>query len=209
MHRHTKAVCEIIRFRAEVVCVLCGSRCDLLGLKEPGDIETASLQRGLLRGVNFPDRLSVSHLCVCVRALAVCSRVFFSFPPSLNSTCATSTHSPSIPPLLLHPSVPQRELQILSEAKSILQREQPHQQRARAAALKLALWLLYLTSHNALYHTHTPPAFTHRICTEYKAPEQFFPFTLPIPTRPPLSEVAANLSGGGVSGRIVSLWFNQ
>lgn len=148
-----------------------------------------------------------------MRALAVCERWLcapvssfhfhhLSIPPVL----LPPTLRPFLPPFLLHPSVPQRELQILSEAKSILQREQPRQQRARAAALKLALRLLYLTSHNALYRTHTPPAFTRRICTEYKAPEQFFPFTLPIPTRPPLSEVAANLSGGGVSGRIVSLF---
>lgn len=94
MHRHTKAVCEIIRFRAEVVCVLCGSRCDLLGLKEPGDIETASLQRGLLRGVNFPDRLSVSHLCVCVCERWLCAPVSsFHF------------HHLSIPPVLLPPTL--------------------------------------------------------------------------------------------------------
>lgn len=184
-HRHTKAVCEIIRFRAEVVCVLCGSRCDLLGLKEPGDIETASLQRGLLRGVNFPDRLSVSHLCVCASAGCVLPCLLFISTISQFHLCyfhPLSVHSS--PPLLLHPSVPQRELQILSEAKSILQREQPRQQRARAAALKLALRLLYLTSHNALYHTHTPPAFTHRICTEYKAPEQFFSLHSPHPHSP-------------------------
>lgn len=208
MHRHTKAVCEIIRFRAEVVCVLCGSRCDLLGLKEPGDIETASLQRGLLRGVNFPDRLSVSHLCVCVCASAGCV-----LPCLLFISTISQFHLCYFHPLSVHSSPPPPSLCSTERATDPLGGQINSPARAapsaEAAALKLALWLLYLTSHNALYHTHTPPAFTHRICTEYKAPEQFFPFTLPIPTRPPLSEVAANLSGGGVSGRIVSLWFNQ
>lgn len=191
--------------------MLCGSRCDLLGLKEPGDIETASLQRGLLRGVNFPDRLSVSHLCVCVCERWLCAPVSsFHF------------HHLSIPPVLLPPTLrpflpspPPPSLCSTERATDPLGGQINSPARAAPSAegpgcgAQTSYWLLYLTSHNALYHTHTPPAFTHRICTEYKAPEQFFPFTLPIPTRPPLSEVAANLSGGGVSGRIVSLWFNQ
>lgn len=200
---HTLPLCEIIRLQAEVACVLCGCRCDLVGLcyglKEPGDTEEASPQRGLLQGLHFPDRLTpASHVLECVLLCPLfISNQFLH--PSIPPVLLPPTILPFLsPPLPLHPSVPLRELQILSEAKSILQWEQPSQQRASAAALKLPLQLLYLTSRTHSARTYTPPAFTLWICaacTKHPNIFFFFPsiFTHPNSTRPPLSEVAADV----------------
>lgn len=157
MHRHTKAVCEIIRFRAEVVCVLCGSRCDLLGLKEPGDIETASLQRGLLRGVNFPDRLSVSHLCVCVCASAGCV-----LPCLLFISTISQFHLCYFHPLSVHSSPPPPSLCSTERATDPLggqinspARAAPSAEGPGCGAQTSSLATLSHITQRALSHAHT------------------------------------------------------
>lgn len=192
---HTLPLCEIIRLQAEVACVLCGCRCDLVGLcyglKEPGDTEEASPQRGLLQGLHFPDRLTpASHVLECVLLCPLfISNQFLH--PSIPPVLLPPTILPFLsPPLPLHPSVPLRELQILSEAKSILQWEQPSQQRASAAALKLPLQLLYLTSRTHSARTYTPPAFTLWICAACtKHPNIFFFSRLSSLTPTPLAHL--------------------
>lgn len=119
------------------------------GLKEPGDSRAL---RDPHSGNKSP-RPPASVRCKCVFP-------FFSFSvPSTSQFHLCYFHPLSFqfnlhPPLPLHPSVPPRELQILSEAKSILRCEQPSQQQARAAALKLPSQLLYLTSYTICTHTH-------------------------------------------------------
>lgn len=156
------------------------------GLKEPRDTQTASLQRGLLRGVNFPDRLSASDVCV-----SMCSYVFFSFPPcsSISQFHLCYFHPLSFHPSSPHISVPLGELQILLEAKSILLWEQHSQQRVWAAALKLPPRLLHLTSHThypQYLHIHTTCIHSLNMHCQYKAPGHFFLsiFTHPQPHSP-------------------------
>lgn len=192
---HTLPLCEIIRLQAEVACVLCGCRCDLVGLcyglKEPGDTERSQPTERVITGTTFSWPTDACFTCVRVCA-PVSSFHFQPVPPSLNSTCVTSTHYPPVSPpaLPLHPSVPLRELQILSEAKSILQWEQPSQQRASAAALKLPLQLLYLTSRTHSARTYTPPAFTLWICAACtKHPNIFFFSRLSSLTPTPLAHL--------------------
>lgn len=191
---HTLPLCEIIRLQAEVACVLCGCRCDLVGLcyglKEPGDTEEASPQRGLLQGLHFPDRLTpASHVLECA---PVSSFHFQPVPPSLNSTCVTSTH---YPPVSLPPPPPP-SLCSTERATDPLRGQINSPVRAAQSAEGLGC-STETTSPATLSHiTHTQRPHIHTTCIHslnmrcmYKAPEHFFFSRLSSLTPTPLAHL--------------------
>lgn len=209
---HTLPLCEIIRLQAEVACVLCGCRCDLVGLcyglKEPGDTEEASPQRGLLQGLHFPDRLTpASHVLECV---LLCP-LFIS----------NQFLHPSIPPVLLPPTIlpflpppPPPSLCSTERATDPLRGQINSPVRAAQSAEGLGC-STETTSPATLSHiTHTQRPHIHTTCIHslnmrcmYKAPEHFFFF--PVYLHSPQLHSPTSfwsgcwcfLSGGGVSGR--------
>lgn len=191
---HTLPLCEIIRLQAEVACVLCGCRCDLVGLcyglKEPGDTEEASPQRGLLQGLHFPDRLTpASHVLECA---PVSSFHFQPVPPSLNSTCVTSTH---YPPVSLPPPPPP-SLCSTERATDPLRGQINSPVRAAQSAEGLGC-STETTSPPTLSHIiHTQRPHIHTTCIHslnmrcmYKAPEHFFFSRLSSLTPTPLAHL--------------------
>lgn len=155
------------------------------GLKEPGDAEAASLQRGLLRGVNFPDRLSASDVCVCA---SLCFCVFFSFPPS---SSISQFHLCYFHPLRFHFSHPPISL---CSTESYRSSQRPNQFSSESIPVSRGPGLLRWNYLSGYFITHMAPAFCSWICTastKHLNISFLSIFTHPNPTRPPLSEVAA------------------
>lgn len=209
---HTLPLCEIIRLQAEVACVLCGCRCDLVGLcyglKEPGDTEEASPQRGLLQGLHFPDRLTpASHVLECV----------LLFPLFISNQFL----HPSIPPVLLPPTIlpflpPPSPSISLFHWESYRSSPRPNQFSSESSPVsrgpRLQHWN-YLSSYFISHHAHTAPAHTHHLhsLSEYvlhvQSTRTFFFFSVYLHS-PQLHSPTSFwsgcwcfLSGGGVSGR--------
>lgn len=159
---HTLPLCEIIRLQAEVACVLCGCRCDLVGLcyglKEPGDTEEASPQRGLLQGLHFPDRLTpASHVLECVLLCPLfISNQFLH--PSIPPVLLPPTILPFLPPP--SPSIP------LFHWESYRSSPRPNQFSSESSPVsrgpRLQHWN-YLSSYFISHHAHTAPAHTHHL----------------------------------------------
>lgn len=199
---HTLPLCEIIRLQAEVACVLCGCRCDLVGLcyglKEPGDTERSQPTERVITGTTFSWPTDACFTCVRVCA-PVSSFHFQPVPPSLNSTCVTSTHYPPVSPPPPPPSLCSTE-----RATDPLRGQINSPVRAAQSAEGLGC-STETTSPPTLSHIiHTQRPHIHTTCIHslnmrcmYKAPEHFFffpsIFTHPNSTRPPLSEVAADV----------------
>ena len=203
-----------------MVCVLCGCRCDLVGLcyglKEPGDTEEASPQRGLLQGLHFPDRLSPApHVLECV---LLCS-LFISnqfLHPSILPVLLPPTILPFLSPLPT-PSIP------LFHWESYRSSPRPNQFSSESSPVsrgpRLQHWN-YLSSYFISYHTHTALAHTHHLhsLSEYALHVQstrtfFFSVYLHSPQlHSPTSFWSGCwcfLWGGGVSGRESWSCFNQ
>lgn len=209
---HTLPLCEIIRLQAEVACVLCGCRCDLVGLcyglKEPGDTEEASPQRGLLQGLHFPDRLTpASHV---LEYVLLCP-LFISnqfLHPSIPPVLLPPTILPFLPPP--SPSIP------LFHWESYRSSPRPNQFSSESSPVsrgpRLQHWN-YLSTYFISHHTHTAPAHTHHLhsLSEYalhvQSTRTFFFFSVYLHS-PQLHSPTSFwsgcwcfLSGGGVSGR--------
>lgn len=199
---HTLPLCEIIRLQAEVACVLCGCRCDLVGLcyglKEPGDTERSQPTERVITGTTFSWPTDACFTCV-----RVCSCVLFSFP---TSSSIPQFHLCYFHPLSSRFSPPPSPSIPLFHWESYRSSPRPNQFSSESSPVsrgpRLQHWN-YLSSYFISHHTHTAPAHTHHLhsLSEYALHVQstrtffFFPsiFTHPNSTRPPLSEVAADV----------------
>ena len=153
--------------------------------------------------------------CVCV---PVCSCVF-SFPPC---SPVSQFHLCYFHPLffhfsLYHPSLCSAERdtdplggQINSPVRAAQSAEGPDcSTETTSQATSSHITHTHTHTHSTRTYAHTPTAFTHWICRASTKHLKIFSISLPSPhpnpTRPPLSEVAANI----LLGRIVILCSNQ